>query len=171
MSIREITTSARIQAPPAALYRLIADYDDGHRRIIPRPPFVGLEVEQGGYGEGTVIRVRMRVLGTVRSYRAWITEPVPGRTLVETNDNGYVTTFTVDPLDGGGAARVTIATDLGGRGRVRGALEKVALGRTLRSTFDRELALLADAARLAGRARAIEDTSTTRRSSPTPHEP
>lgn len=143
MAIHVISASARIRAPASTVYRLIADYRDGHGRIIPRPPFVGLEVEEGGFGEGTIIRVRMKVLGSVQSFRARITEPEPGRTLVETNDNGYVTTFTVDPIAEGREARVTISSDLIGRGKVRGAIERLLVGRMLRSTFQKELSLLA----------------------------
>lgn len=140
------SASARIRAPASVVYRLIADYRNGHDRILPRPPFVDLEVEEGGFGEGTVIRVRMKALGTVQTFRARITEPEPGRTLVETNDTGYVTTFTVDPIEEGREARVTISSDRVGRGRIRAAIEKVLVGRMLRSTFEKELALLAEAA-------------------------
>ena len=39
------SASALIQAPPQALYAIIADYEHGHPRILPRPPFVSLAVE------------------------------------------------------------------------------------------------------------------------------
>ena len=56
-------------------------------------------MEQGGIGAGTVIRFQMSALGQKRTLRAEITEPEPGRVLVETylDSNGAVTTFTVDP--------------------------------------------------------------------------
>lgn len=72
-----ISDSALIPAPADTLYRIIADYHAGHPRIIPRPPFVGLDVVEGGVGDGTVIRVKIRVLGAVQSYHATITEPEP----------------------------------------------------------------------------------------------
>ncbi|NIP83337.1 MAG: hypothetical protein GWM90_30570 [Gemmatimonadetes bacterium] len=153
MAYHEISASARIPASASTVYRLIADYRDGHGRILPRPPFESLEVEKGGYGDGTIIRVRMKVLGRVRTFRAMVTEPEPGRTLVETNDTGYVTTFVVDPVEGGREARVTLASDMRGRGRLRGAIEKLLLGPMLRGTFEKELALLAGAA--AGRRPAV----------------
>ena len=65
-----------------------------------------------GVGAGTVIRVDMRVLGRPQTFRAVVTEPEPGRVLVETNDNGYVTTFTVEPRAEGQHAYVTIATEM-----------------------------------------------------------
>ena len=142
MPERTISASALIEAPPHVVYDLIADYRDGHQRIIPKPPFVGLEVEEGGYGEGTAIRVRIRVLGMIQTYRATITEPEPGRSLVETNDTGYVTTFVVEPRHDGKQAHVTISTALGGRSALRAAVERSLLGPMLRSMFVKELALL-----------------------------
>lgn len=146
MSSRVISDSALIPAPADTLYRIIADYHAGHPRIIPRPPFVGLDVVEGGIGDGTVIRVKIRVLGTVQTYHATITEPEPGRTLVETNDTGSVTTFTVDPRGDGRESRVTISTDLGDRPGIRAAAERWLAGRMIRPMLAEELVLLERAA-------------------------
>jgi hypothetical protein len=143
---RTIARSALVEAPPQVVYDLIADYHDGHGRIIPKPPFVGLEVEEGGYGEGTVIRVQIRVLGRVQTFRAVVSEPDPGHTLVETNDTGYVTTFTVSPRDGGTRAFVTISTDPGNRRGLRAAGERWLFRRMLEPLFERELGLIAEVA-------------------------
>src|SRR5688572_10890558 len=131
MSSDRISASAIIAAPPRELYGIIADYREKHPRILPQPPFESLVVEEGGRGEGTVVQVNMRVLGRHQAFRATITEPEPGRVLVETNDTGYVTTFTVDPLDGGDRAAVTISTEAPHKGLV-GALESWFVGRLLR---------------------------------------
>ena len=146
MSNRVISDSALIAAPADTVYGIIADYHAGHPRIIPKPPFVGLDVIEGGIGDGTVIRVKIRVLGTVQTYHATITEPEPGRTLVETNDTGSVTTFTVDPRGDGGQSLVTISTDLGDRPGLRGAVERWLAGRMIRPMLAEELALLERAA-------------------------
>src|SRR6266403_913529 len=99
MKTCRVTTSAIIPAPAKQLYAIIADYRNGHPHIIPKPYFTYLEVEQGGIGAGTIIRFQMRVLGRTQNFRAVVTEPDPGRVLVETNNGGEsVTTFTVDPL-------------------------------------------------------------------------
>ena len=135
--------SALIQAPPQTLYAIIADYQHGHPQILPKPPFVSLAVEQGGTGAGTVIRVHMRVLGRLRAFRAVITEPEPGHILVETNDNGYVTTFTVEPRAGGQQASVTIATEMIGRAGIVGALERWFVSHLLRPVYIKELQQLA----------------------------
>ena len=137
------SASAIIHAPPRELYAIIADYEHGHPRILPRPPFVSLAVEQGGVGAGTVVRVDMRVLGRLRAFRAVISEPEPGRVLVETNDNGYVTTFTVEPRAEGQQAYVTIATEMAGRAGILGALERWLASRLLRPVYVRELEQLA----------------------------
>ncbi len=143
MAAHQFSASALIDAPPQQLYALIADYRQGHPLILPKPPFVSLAVEQGGVGAGTVIRVEMRVLGQLQTFRSVVTEPDPGRVLVETNDNGYVTTFTVDPRSDGRQAYVTIATEMSGRMGILGALERWFVARLLRPVYVKELAQLA----------------------------
>jgi hypothetical protein len=100
---------------------------------------VSLTVEEGGVGAGTVMRIEMRVLGQSQTFRSVASEPEPGRVLVETNDNGYVTTFTVDPRAGGQHAYVTIATEITGRTGLLGALERWYVARLLRPVDAREL--------------------------------
>ena len=146
MASHRISASQLIHAPAQRLYSIIADYHQGHPQILPRPPFVSLDVEQGGIGAGTLIRVQMRVMGQLSTFRSAITEPEPGRVLVETNDNGYVTTFTVDPRADGQAAHVTIATDATVRGGLLGAVQGWLLTRLLRPVYERELGNLARAA-------------------------
>jgi hypothetical protein len=125
MPRHRVSASAVVRAPAGRVYAILADYRHGHPRIVPRPPFGPLEVEQGGTGAGTVVRFQMRLLGRTRTFRAAVTEPEPGRVLVETDlGRGAVTTFTVDPCGEGQGARV----DQYGRGdsrratRVRAAL-------------------------------------------------
>ena len=148
MASHVLSVSARIPAPADRLYGILADYREGHPSILPCPPFVSLEVEEGGVGAGTVIRVEMRVLGRLQAFRAEVTEPQPGRVLVETNDTGYVTTFTVEPVepggDGaeGGVTLVTIATDRPGAAGLLAALERRLVARVLRPVYERELELL-----------------------------
>jgi len=143
MATHQFSASALIQAPPQDLYAIIADYHQGHPQILPKPPFVSLEVEEGGTGAGTVIRVQMRVLGQLQTFRSVVTEPESGRVLVETNDNGYVTTFTVEPRADGQQAYVTIATEISGRAGILGALERRFVTRLLRPVYVKELEQLA----------------------------
>lgn len=146
MKSKQFSVSALIKAPPQDLYSIIADYHKGHPEILPRPPFVSLDVEKGGIGEGTVIRVKMKVFGRTQSFRAIITEPDPGRVLAETNENGYVTTFTVEPRAKDKHAAVTIVTELPGRPALPGFLEYRFMKWLLQPVYVRELKQLEEAA-------------------------
>ena len=98
MEVIRVSKSAVIPAPAPLVYSLIADYREGHPRILPRRYFGRLEVEQGGFGAGTIIRYEIKLFGTERKVRAEITEPRPGMELVETDfATGARTTFTVAP--------------------------------------------------------------------------
>ena len=90
--------SAVIPARRERVYSLIANYHDGHPRIVPKQ-FSGLVVEQGGVGAGTVIRFQMSLLGKKQNLSRRHHRTEPGRVLVETDldGNGSVTTFTVNP--------------------------------------------------------------------------
>jgi hypothetical protein len=147
MSTREaeVSATARINAPPERIYRLIADYRDGHPRILP-PQLRNLIVEQGGIGAGTVFTCEMRAFGTTRKFRAAVTEPHPGRVLVETLDDGKtITTFTVEPADQGHAADVTISTHTIPRSGILGIVERALSSRFLKPVYENELKLLARA--------------------------
>ena|SRR5690348_3083209 len=76
----------------------------------------------------------MRVFGRTQTFRAAITEPEPGRVLVETDldTNGAVTTFTVNPGPVQGTADVTIATELPVRAGILGVIERALSTRFLR---------------------------------------
>jgi hypothetical protein len=152
----QITSSALVHAPAEVAYSVIADYREGHPHILPRKYFTYLEVERGGRGEGTVIRFGMRVLGTSRDFRAAVTEPEPGRVLVERNleDGGSVSTFVVEPA--GRHSRVTITTDLTAAPGLRGLAERLLTAALLPRIYARELEQLDSvAAERAGWAAAV----------------
>jgi hypothetical protein len=137
-----VARSARVDAPAATVYGILADYRNGHPRVLP-PAFYDLQVESGGTGAGTVIRFQMRVLGQTRSVRGTVSEPEPGRVLVESYpESDTVTTFTVDPAAGGEGAEVTIETTLPGRSGVLGAIERRVVSIVLRRIYAQELAFL-----------------------------
>lgn len=134
-----VKASARVDAPSAVVYGIIADYRNGHPHILPKQYFEWLEVEQGGRGEGTVIRFQMRVLGQTRVLRAVVTEPEPGRVLVESDTGGVgpVTTFTVEPE--GSGSHVTFSTELTSASGAFGVVERFVLRRVLGRVYAREL--------------------------------
>jgi hypothetical protein len=142
-----VSATAHIPASPERVYAVIADYRDAHRRILP-PEFTSLTVEQGGTGAGTVIRFQMRMMGRTQTFRAAITEPDPGRVLVETglDPNGPVTTFRVDPGPAKGQSQVTFVTELPVKGGLRGAIERFIMTRYLVPIYKRELSILAEVA-------------------------
>ena len=108
----KFSVSKLINSPPKIVYSIIADYRDAHPKILPKPPFVSLVVEQGGFGAGTVVRVQMKVMGKLQIFKTVVTEPEPGRVLVETNDTGYITTFTIEPRDDDKNSYVTFTTEI-----------------------------------------------------------
>jgi hypothetical protein len=86
----------------------------------------------------------MRAFGKVRTTRGVVTEPEPGRVLVETYpDTGDVTTFVIDPQPGANETRVTIKTDLHVRDGLAGRLEGFLAERFLLPHYDEELERLA----------------------------
>jgi hypothetical protein len=139
-----VSASATIPARRERVYSLIANYNDGHPRILPKQ-FTSLVVEQGGVGAGTIIRFQMRVLGKKQTFRAAITEPEPGRVLVETylDANGAVTTFTVNPGGAPADSQVTISTELRVRSGFLGKIERTLSTLLLRPTYVQELENLA----------------------------
>jgi len=101
---------------------------------------------RGGIGAGTEITYEMVVGGRTQHARATITEPEPGRMLVETNEGGIVTTFTVDPIDGGRRASVTFHTCWDKPG-FAGLIEKLLVPPMLRPIYAEEMQRLEKVAR------------------------
>jgi hypothetical protein len=87
----------------------------------------------------------MSVLGKKQKFRAAVTEPEPGRVLVETDleTNGAVTTFIVYPGTAPADSRVTISTVLPVRSGFLGWLEKSFATLLLRPMYQQELTNLA----------------------------
>jgi len=139
-----ISASAVIPARRERVYSLIANYRDGHPRILPKQ-FSDLVVEQGGVGAGTLIRFQMSMYGRKQTFRAAITEPEPGRVLVETylDPTGAVTTFAVNPGTAPADCSVTISTELPVRGGVLGLIERKFSTLLLRPIYVKELENLA----------------------------
>lgn len=137
------TATGIVRAPPDRVYALLADYRHHHPRILPPEYFTGLRVEQGGKGAGTRIRVQMRVMGVAREFIHLIREPEPGRVLEAVDSTGTTTTtFTVDPLDRGTDAQVTIQTRFQVRPGVRGMIERALTGLVLSRIYGKEIARL-----------------------------
>lgn len=148
MNTYQVQASAPIQAPAHVAYGIIADYRNGHPHILP-PYFSNLVVDEGGIGAGTRIRFDMTLLGQKQRYCATVTEPEPGRVLMEDNgpEAGSVTTFTVDPALQGAAAQVTITTKFTQRPGLGGRIERFLIGFFVPRIYAQELQLLDKVAR------------------------
>jgi hypothetical protein len=85
----------------------------------------------------------MRILGRVQDFRSLITEPQPGRLLVETDIRSQsATSFQVIPMKDASLTRATIFTELQGRKWIEALLAKPILEKIYRQ----ELELLAQLA-------------------------
>jgi hypothetical protein len=146
MAKHRVAASRLITAPAHIIYALLADYQTGHPSILPKPYFVSLNIEKGGIGAGTVINFQMQLMGRLQTFHSVITEPEPGRVLVETDlTSGAVTTFTVEPQDNGRCSQVVIATDTKVRDGILGVIEGWFTTRLLRPIYIKELELISRA--------------------------
>jgi hypothetical protein len=139
-----VAVSAEISASPKACYDTIADYREGHPRIVPPKYFGAIVVERGGVGAGTRISCSITLLGKKVPFTSEIAEPVPGRVLTETiEESGGLTTFTV--VDNGhGNARVTIETRTPRATGLRGIIERWVTRKYFPAIYREELARLAE---------------------------
>lgn len=128
----EASAESTIDAPADKVYGYIADMSI-HQRILP-PAFSDFQVEQGGVGAGTVTRFKITAGGRTREYHMQVTEPAPGRTLVEADTgSSLVTTFNVDPR--GDKSLVRITTNWDGAGGIGGFFERTFAPRALHSVY------------------------------------
>jgi hypothetical protein len=137
----QVEQSAEVNAPAHVAYTILSDFKH-HDRITPKPPFSPIVVEEGGVGAGTVIHFQTTFLGRTDNCHSVITEPEPGRVLVETETNrNTVTTFTVDPTVSN-RSRVTIACVFQGRDGLLGVVERWIATRLITPVLAKEIRLL-----------------------------
>lgn len=131
--------SGDVPASPREVYDILADYRSRHPMILPAAHFGRVVVDRGGRGAGTVVRFRMHLLGRTTDHRVVVAEPEPGRVLTETDTmSGAVTTFIVEPVNGGHDTRLTIATEWRTAG-VRGWIERLVAPDALRRVYAEEV--------------------------------
>jgi hypothetical protein len=125
-----------VDAPADVVYRCIADYEHHHRPegFLP-PAFSDLRVERGGVGAGTAISFTMTVAGQSRRATAEVTEPEPGRVLVETGPT-VRTVFTVEPEGTRSRVRFDTVIEAGG---LEGLLMRLFASRLLGPLYRDEL--------------------------------
>jgi hypothetical protein len=127
-----------LDAPADVIYHCLSDYQTHHRHgpqgFLP-PAFTRLDVLRGGVGVGTVIRFTSKMGGRSETRTQEVSEPEPGRVLVESGD-GESSTFTVEPR--GGQTLVRIETVLQPRG-VAGLALRLFGARLLGPLYEQEL--------------------------------
>jgi hypothetical protein len=139
-----VKAEAVLEAPTEGVYATIADYRQGHPNILPKELY-DLQVEQGGYGAGTIHRFKMRVLGVEQSFYQRVSEPEPGRVLVEQDIDSLqhvTTTFRVTPLEQGQKSHVEISTTMHTSPGLRGLVERVLVPMINTRIYQKELKLL-----------------------------
>jgi uncharacterized protein YndB with AHSA1/START domain len=136
MSTVHVSAEKTIAAPAETVYGYLADMSV-HPHFLP-DAFSDFQVESGGVGAGTVTRFKVTAGGRTRDYRMELSEPEPGRVLVESDTNSsLVTTFTVTPQ--GDSSQVQISTTWDGAGGVGGFFERIFAPRTMHGIYMDEL--------------------------------
>ncbi len=142
MNMLHAEYSQTIEAQPDVIYDIFSDYRHGHPAILPKQYFTDLTVEQGGKGAGTVVSGAVRVYGTTYPFHLVVSEPEPGRLMVESDpDTQQVTQFILEPLDAG-RTRVTIASDFPASPGFAGLMERLMKPAVTRRIYKAELAQL-----------------------------
>ncbi len=129
-----------LQAPADVVYHCLADYREHHRvdgGFLP-PAFTSLEVLEGGFGAGTVFRFTTSVGGRSATRTQRVSEPEPGRVLVESGD-GEGSIFTIQAE--GNATRLRIETTLNAPG-FEGLLMRWFGARVMRPLYADEMSRL-----------------------------
>ena len=136
----QVSAERTVPAPAPAVYALLADYRDGHPRILP-PAFSDLTVLEGGTGAGTVFRFALKLAGQTQEGEARVEEPQPGRVLSESYlEKSAVTLFTVEPV--GSQSRVRIETTWQPSRGIAGLIERLVAPRLFRKLYTEELDLI-----------------------------
>jgi hypothetical protein len=140
MGLAHVQAEASIDASPASVYAVLADYTTHHPRIMPPSLFSDLEVESGGIGAGTVFHITLRIAGKKQQLHMRVEEPEPGRVLTETNlDTGVVTTFTVGSANGDSRSKARISSEWEPKGALGGLIDRTMMPLLTRWIFAKQL--------------------------------
>jgi Polyketide cyclase / dehydrase and lipid transport len=140
-----VKAAAVLNARPEDVYATIADYQHGHPNILPKERLYDLQVEQGGYGAGTIIRFKVKALGVEQTAYQRVSEPEPGRVLVEQDINSArnaMTTFIVTPVEQDQKAHVEISTTMNASPGFQGLVERILVPIIQPPVYRKELKLL-----------------------------
>lgn len=132
-----------IDAPAADIYALLADYRNGHPRILPQNFFHDLTVVEGGVGAGTVFTFDAVAGGRTQHMRYTVSEPEPGRVLMESDtESDLYTTFTCEPIGDGRQTQYTVVTMMSPKPGIFGQIEFRFTGAFLKRVYTQEIDIL-----------------------------
>lgn len=136
-----VTKERIVAAPPAEAFAFLRDYQK--RPSIMPPNVSDYRVESGGQGAGTVVHYRLRAGKRERAYRLEVDETAPGRELRERDQGStFVTTWTLEPAEGGKKTLVRLHSQWKGAGGIGGVFERIFAPRGLGRIYDDLLARL-----------------------------
>jgi hypothetical protein len=136
-----VKAAATIDARPDDVYSTFADYKNSHPHVLPEMLY-DIQVEEGGYGAGTVYRCKSKVMGVERTLYMRVTEPEQGRVLMERDVDSVqdiITTFTVTPVENGQKSHVEIATTMNASPGLTGLIERLMIPRLLNPSYSQEI--------------------------------
>ena len=137
MTQLKVHSERLICGPVNLVYHLFADFVNHHPRFLP-PQFTDIQVLKGGYGAGTEYSFTSLFGGSARDFFMRVSEPEPGRVLVESDTcSALVTTITVNPE--GAASRVILETVWESTGGLMGLLETWFAPGMMRGMYEDEL--------------------------------
>ncbi len=134
-----VSHSQIINAAPVVVYGILTDYAGAHNAILPRPPFGDIHVTRGGHGAGTELDVTLEMFGKQFPFHLVVTEPEPGRVLMEADAQAEVVTrFIVEPA-GEGKTHLTISSENPSSAGFKGWLESQITSMITRRIYRREM--------------------------------
>lgn len=143
MSHISVQSEYIIPAPPEKVYESLIDFQNARPSILTSN-FVDYNVEQGGVGEGTIIRYDLKAGGRKRPYRMHIIETLKGGILTERDSNSsLVTMWTLTPVNYGQLTQVRLVSEWEGAGGIGGFFERTFAPSGLRGIYNEMLSRLA----------------------------
>lgn len=139
----EAAAQREIAAKPDDVFDALADYSGTRQELLPEH-FSEYEVREGGDGEGTLVRWKLRATRKrVRDCLLEVTEPAENELVEKDRNSSMVTTWKVTAGSHEGTARVVVRTVWNGAGGIGGFFEKTFAPKGLARIDDALLANLA----------------------------
>lgn len=107
----QASSTVVLDATAASVYEVLANIREHRLKILPSSFYKKVEIETGGKGSGTVMKLWAKEFGRTVAYRMTVKEPEPGKHLVEEDRHqGVETHYLVRPNARGDRSVVTVTT-------------------------------------------------------------